>query len=377
MRNPNGYGTVYKLSGNRRKPFIARVTVGWKTYDRLTKETLDRIPDDCDPFEKLSDGRMRFADKQVYDTVGCYPTRQDAMIALAEYNADPFDLHISTMTLEELYNKWSDEHFPKVSHSNVQGCKASWNLLEPVKNMRLVDIKLDHYQRICDDSGKNAPTLKKLKITLGLMYDYAVRHEFLKQDKRDMIRYIDIKKAGNPNARSKNPFNLTQIRTLWKWKDSSEYIRVILMLIYTGCRIGEFLDLKKENVNLEERWFDITASKTEAGIRKVPIHDKVLPFFQEWMTKNDCEYLISTPDAKHFEYRNYYDSYWKPFMEQLNLDHHPHETRHTCISLLTKAGVDDRFIKKIVGHKGQGVTETVYTHLEIQDLLEAINKIQV
>ena len=377
MRNPNGYGTVYKLSGNRRKPFIARVTVCWKTYDRLTKETLDRIPDDCDPFEKLSDGRMRFADKQVYDTVGCYPTRQDAMIALAEYNADPFDLHISTMTLEELYNKWSDEHFPKVSHSNVQGCKASWNLLEPVKNMRLVDIKLDHYQRICDDSGKNAPTLKKLKITLGLMYDYAVRHEFLKQDKRDMIRYIDIKKAGNPNARSKNPFNLTQIRTLWKWKDSSEYIRVILMLIYTGCRIGEFLDLKKENVNLEERWFDITASKTEAGIRKVPIHDKVLPFFQEWMTKNDCEYLISTPDAKHFEYRNYYDSYWKPFMEQLNLDHHPHETRHTCISLLTKAGVDDRFIKKIVGHKGQGVTETVYTHLEIQDLLEAINKIQV
>lgn len=377
MRNPNGYGTVYKLSGNRRKPFVARVTVGWKTYDRKSKTTVDSIPDDCDPWERLSDGKMRFSNRQVYETVGFYPTRQEAMIALAEYNADPYDLHINTMTLEELYEKWSDEHFPKVSHSNVQGCKASWKLLQPLKDMKLVDLKLDHYQKICDGSGKNSPTLKKLKVTLGLMYDYAVRHEFLKQDKRDMIRYIDIAKAGNPNALDRKPFNKTQIKTVWKWKNASPYIKVILMLIYSGVRIGELLDLKKENVNLDEKWFDITASKTESGIRKVPIHDKVLPFFVEWYNMNDSEYLLSTPDAKHFVYRNYYDSYWKPFMEQMNMEHRPHDTRHTCVSLLSSAGVDDKIIRRIVGHKGQGVTEIVYTHHDIEDLIEAINKIQV
>ena len=32
-------------------------------------------------------------------------------------------------------------------------------------------------------------------------------------------------------------------------------------------------------------------------------------------------------------------------------------------------------VKKIVGHKGQGVTQTVYTHFEIEALLDAINKI--
>ena len=75
-------------------------------------------------------------------------------------------------------------------------------------------------------------------------------------------------------------------------------------------------------------------------------------------------------------YRNYYDSYWKPLIEQLGLkDHRPHDTRHTCISLLTAAGTDDRIIKKIVGHKGQSVTETVYTHLEIQQLIDAIDLI--
>ena len=29
MKNPNGYGTVVKLSGNRRKPYAVRKTVGF------------------------------------------------------------------------------------------------------------------------------------------------------------------------------------------------------------------------------------------------------------------------------------------------------------------------------------------------------------
>lgn len=58
------------------------------------------------------------------------------------------------------------------------------------------------------------------------------------------------------------------------------------------------------------------------------------------------------------------------------MSHRPHDTRHTCISLLAEAGVDDRMVKKIAGHKGQGgVTQQVYTHFEIQALLDAINKI--
>ncbi len=396
MRLPTGTGTVYKLKGNRRKPWIARKVCGREYVHKTEKEWIDKksgkvIPKPTkeqilmnqvkerlkvihDPsIEQILNQEVKVVTK--YVNIGYYETKIEAYSALNAYNQNPYDINLGSMTFEQCYDKWSDEHFPKVSDSNVNGYKASFRLCEGIKDMRLVDIKLDHLQKVVDESGKNTPTLKKLKILFGMVFDYAVKHEIVDGQKRDMVRYVDISQAGNPNAYNRKPFSKAQIKTVWKWKDSSPYIKVILMLIYSGVRIGEMLDLKKENINLEERWFDVTKAKTEAGIRKVPINEKVFPFFQEWYNMNDCEYLISTPDAKHFEYRNYYDSYWTPFMEQMNIQHRPHDTRHTCISLLSSAGVDERVIKKIVGHKGQGVTETVYTHFEIDELIDAINQI--
>lgn len=349
MKLPNGFGSVYKLSGKRRNPWVARKTTGW-TWN---EEKQTSYP--------------------IYHFIGYYPTRQEALTALADYNKDPYDLHHDTITFKEVYDKWSDIHFAKVKDTN--GYEAAYKLCTKILHMKFVDIKLAHLQNVVDESGKNTPTLKNLKILFGLMWDYAVMHEIVPKDKRDMIKYVDISKPGNPNAYNREPFKKKEIEMLWKAKDSNIYMNVVLILIYTGLRIGELLDLKKEDVHLEERWFYVREAKTDSGIREVPIAEKIVPFFEYWM-KRDCEYLICTPNNEHFLYRNYYDSYWTPLMTSLSFDkHRPHDTRHTCVSLLTTAGVDERIIKKIVGHKGQGVTETVYTHLELPIKLEAINKI--
>ena len=173
----------------------------------------------------------------------------------------------------------------------------------------------------------------------------------------------------------RNKFTKAEVKRLWELAEDP-YYQIVLMLIYNGCRISEFLDLKKENVHLDEQYFDVIASKTENGLRKVPIADKVLPFYKAWFEGSQCEYLLHTPDQKHFDYRNYYDSYFTPLMEQIGFDHKPHDTRHTCISMLTEAHVDQTMIKKIVGHSGaMTLTERVYTHLDIETLVEAINKI--
>ena len=150
MKLPNGFGSVYKLSGNRRNPYVAKKTKGWE----------------IDPITGKS--------KQLYITVGYYPTRKEALTALAEYNKDPFDLHHATITFEEVYENWSEIHFEKIKDTN--GYKAAFNTSKPLWKMRFVDIKLDHLQSVVDSSGKNTPTLKTLKILWGLMYDLSLIH---------------------------------------------------------------------------------------------------------------------------------------------------------------------------------------------------------
>ena len=155
----------------------------------------------------------------------------------------------------------------------------------------------------------------------------------------------------------------------------NKYYKIILMLLYNGVRISEFLNLKKENVHLDEQYFDVISSKTENGIRKVPIADKLLPFYRAWYEScPGSSYLLHTEDGKKFTYRNYYDSYWHPLTEQLGIDRTPHCTRHTCISMLSEAKVQETIIKKIVGHSGaMTLTERVYTHLDMQVLIDTIN----
>lgn len=61
---------------------------------------------------------------------------------------------------------------------------------------------------------------------------------------------------------------------------------------------------------------------------------------------------------------------------RLDMKHQPHDTRHTCTSMLAEAHVDPTMIKKIVGHSGaMTLTERVYTHLDIEVLVAEINKI--
>lgn len=56
------------------------------------------------------------------------------------------------------------------------------------------------------------------------------------------------------------------------------------MLIYSGCRVGEYRHIRKTDVKLRRRIIVIRHSKTDAGAgRLVPIPRKLLPWYEEAM----------------------------------------------------------------------------------------------
>lgn len=343
MRNPNGYGTVYKLSGNRRKPYIARKTVGWSDEGQ-----------------------------QLYATIGYYETRAKALQALAAYNDDPYDLEMSKTTFAEIYRRWHEETINEdTNRSTRNNYENAYKRCALLHNMSMSDIKASHLQKTLDSCPGGYSTVKRLHILMHQIYKWCLKHDLVKRDLADSVT-VNVKSTQD----EKKPFTQAEINKLWKSLSTNEYISLILMLIYSGVRISELLELKKEDVCLQEQWFKIRASKTEAGIRIVPIADKVLPFWKNFIQRSKCAYAVCTITGEQMTYDNFKRRYWGPLLKQLNLDHTPHETRHTCISLLVTAGVDQRVIKKIVGHKSiMDLTERVYTHIEVSELVTAINKI--
>lgn len=264
------------------------------------------------------------------------------------------------MTFSEVYEEWSRKKYPTVSESNVKGYSASYKACTILYHRIFKDLKLADLQQVIDTCGKNYPTLKKIKILFNQLYGFALKNDICN---KDYSSFVDIAqyKDRNPNKHSRNKFSKEEVEKIWTMKDD-KYYQIPLMLLYNGTRISEFLSLKKENVHLDEQYFDVIDSKTENGIRKVPIADKLLPFYKHWYEScPDCEYLLHTEDGKPFKYRNYFDSYWTPLMEQIGINRTPHCTRHTCISMLSEAGIQETTIKKIVGHSGaMTLTEKVY-----------------
>ena len=81
MKLPNGYGSVTKLSGNRRKPYVARISSD-PVYDDKIKGY-----------------------KPKRTVLGYYPSKKEALNALAEYNMNPFNLDQNNITFREVYGK--------------------------------------------------------------------------------------------------------------------------------------------------------------------------------------------------------------------------------------------------------------------------------
>ncbi len=152
-------------------------------------------------------------------------------------------------------------------------------------------------------------------------------------------------------------------------------MQAVLILCYTGMRPTELVKVEKANVDFENKFF-VGGMKTAAGRgRRIPIADKIFDFFKDACERSAGEYIFSDERGKNISYDAYRSRYWEPVMNMFKMDHLPGDGRHTCASLLDDKDVNVKIKKLILGHASSDVTERVYTHKTLEQLLEAINLI--
>lgn len=339
LKKPNGYGSVIKLSGRRRRPYAVRVTEGFKEG------------------------------KQKYRYIGYYETKTDALKALAQEQISPSSPK-ANITLKEIYEEWRETPRYKSLSKQMKGnYKAAYNHIEKLSNIKFTELRTIHFQKIIDNLDRSKSTKSKIKILVGLLYKYAMQNDICNKN------YAEFILLEHEEHKEKEIFTDSEIQRLWE-NISEPFLDTILIMIYTGMRIGEMLSLTKTSVDWDNNI--ITGGlKTDAGKNRIiPIHPKISEFIRKYYD-NATDSLFIKADGKTMTYDYYRKSIFDPILRKLGLPKHtPHCCRHTFATLMSKNHADTLAIQQIIGHTDYAFTADVYTHPDIDFLREAIQKIK-
>ncbi len=338
MKMTNGFGGVSKLSGKRRKPYMAFKTVGW---------------------EYLEDkGKYR----QIKQVIGYETSRSKAFELLAKYNVDPYDINANKKKFKELFEEWIKikEQECKdglLSVKSISRYKNANRYYDKIENMAFIDIKLNHLQAIIDECQYGYSTKCDIKCLYSLLYKYAINLDM--SLKKDVSPYLNLGKKKKSELHTS--FTSEELKLLWNNVNKFEFIEIILIMIYTSFRPSELFSVKE--IHLNERYM-IAGIKTEAGMdRIIPIHKSIAPFVKKWLVSNKIN---------EFNYRKINYEFNKT-MAQLNMEHIPHDCRHTFATMMDNTAANKICIKLIMGHTITDITDGVYTHKSIEQLVETID----
>lgn len=336
MRLPNSFGGVIKLGGNRRKPYGARITVGWE------------------------DG------KQKYKYIGYFATQPEALAALIAYNGGESHEDAHKLTFADVFDKWLARAEKTLTEANKRDYIGVYKHCSRLYKRQFKTLKSEDLQAVLDDCDKSGSFKSKMKSLFNQMYKYAEEHDICQ---KNMAKFVTA--TSNKEVREGVPFTDKELEWLWSRKDNVD-VAMLLVLLYTGLRINELLEIKLENTFLDLGYM-VGGKKTAAGRdRVIPLADKIIPLIRENIGSR--AYLFEA-DGQKINYPAYRNRFLK-LMNELGAEHRLHDTRHTTISRLHAAGVPETTIKKIVGHSaGNDITAKVYIHKTVEELREAINRI--
>ena len=211
MKRANGDGSVFKLTGKRRKPWAARITIGWR----------------LDP----ASGKLT----QEYQLIGTFATRIEAETALNDFLQNPYDINAHKLTFSEVYDLWSKEYYATLKNdSSARSYRAAYKYCEPIFNVRMRDLRVSHMQGVISDAVVGDATKSRMKSLFNLMYKYCMIHEIVDKDYSALF----VQKAGKRDKTKRVPFKNSEVQRLWKIR-SFGVTDMILFSMYTGFRPSE------------------------------------------------------------------------------------------------------------------------------------------
>ena len=245
---------------------------------------------------------------------------------------------------------------------------------------RLSEIEPRHIKALAADlaDGGRAPsTVRNVIAPVRALFATAVEEGIIRSNPCTGLRL-----AGGSNhvRRALTEDELTSLlaETPQQWR------LVVRFLAQTGLRAGELIALRWEDINLDTRRVSVRrriykgtvdAPKSRFGLREIPIsavlaaqlsvHRKESPF------RLEGNLVFASREGTPLSPGNLLRRVVKPAGQRAGLDSVGlHTLRHTCASLLFRAGWNAKQVQMMLGHHSPAFTLGTYVHLIPDDLPE-------
>lgn len=249
-------------------------------------------------------------------------------------------------------------------------------------NIDIVKAQYEDLQSFIYEESKSISSVRtQARLIAGIhsFYRFLLYHNYIQQDPSELLE--------TPKKEHKLPDVLTldeidsMIAQLDMSKPESHRNRAIIEMLYgSGLRVSELVNLKLSDIYRQEGFMRIIGKGNKQ--RLVPISPVADEWLDYWL--KDRSQLDIKTEYNDIVFLNRYGrqltramifTIIKTLARQANIHKtiSPHTLRHSFATHLLQNGADLRVIQQLLGHEDITTTE-IYTHIEIQDLREAILK---
>lgn len=222
-------------------------------------------------------------------------------------------------------------------------------------------------------------TQARLVAGIHSFYRFLLYHNYIQQDPSELLE-TPKKEHHLPDVLTLDEID-SMIAQLDMAKPESHRNRAIIEMLYgSGLRVSELVNLRLSDIYRQEGFMRIIGKGSKQ--RLVPISPVADQWLQYWL--EDRSKLDIKPEYSDIVFLNRYGrqltramifTIIKTLAKQADIHKNisPHTLRHSFATHLLQNGADLRIIQQLLGHEDITTTE-IYTHIEIQDLREAIQK---
>ena len=300
------------------------------------------------------------------------------------------------MTVCQLYEKHIRNR-AKVRHSTKQGRKQLMRILEgdaigacSIENVKMSDAK--EWALRMKEKGYSFITISNHKRSLKAAFYSAIQDDCIRKNPFD----FHINTVIEDDTEPKIPLSPMQEESLLSFVKSDKvyykYYDELIILLGTGLRISEFCGLMDRDIDFENRTINvdhqlqysgkksyrIETPKTDNGIRKIPMSDRVRQALQRVMqNRKNSNFTVDGYTGFLFLTRNRtpkmyfgYDAMFRKLVGKYNKSHGealpavttPHTLRHTFCTNMANAGMNPKALQYLMGHANITMTLNYYAH---------------